>query len=116
MIKVIECGEGCKKAPKATHYVDNPYRYYGPQYERGPWGMIAAILLELHAHPDVDAVYYGGDNFDSFEEFPMAKVLEMCKYFAEWGTRPYDGAFTASGRGSDKRKGHIYETKAARAE
>jgi hypothetical protein len=62
-------------------------RYYGIGYERGPWGKIAGVLMELFACEDVDKVWYGGDDY--VELFTPEKVLEICAHYMKNGERPY---------------------------
>lgn len=77
----------------ATHEVDQCWRYYGPGYERGPWPSIAAVLMELHASPDVETVWYFGDCNDSDEPFTPQRVQEFNAHYMAEGNRPSRGAF-----------------------
>lgn len=73
----------------ATHEVDQQWRYYGPQYERGPWPQIASVLMALHASADVETVWYFGDCSDCDEPFTPERVTEFSKHYMEHGDRPY---------------------------
>ena len=77
----------------ATHEVDQLWRYYGPGYERGPWPRIAAVLMALHASPDVETVWYFGDCSDGDEPFTPQRVHEFSAHYMAEGDRPYRGAF-----------------------
>lgn len=79
----------------ATHEVDTFVRYYGPGYERGPWTDICAVLMLLHACPDVERVWYGGDNEDGVPECPPVRVTALSEHFMEHGKRPYRRLFSA---------------------
>ena len=83
-----------KWAPEgATHEIDQCWRYYGPGYERGPWPSIAAVLMALHASPDVETVWYFGDCSDGDEPFTPQRVHEFSAHYMTEGDRPYRGAF-----------------------
>lgn len=73
----------------ATHEVDTYSRYYGKGYERGHWPAICAVLLELHAHEDVERVWYGGDSSDEVEVCTPETVLELSRHYMDFGERPY---------------------------
>lgn len=77
----------------ATHEIDQCWRYYGPGYERGPWPSIAAVLMALHASPDVETVWYFGDCSDGDEPFTPQRVQEFSAHYMTEGDRPYRGAF-----------------------
>ena len=62
----------------ATHEVDNPYRYYGEDYTRGPWPLISAILLECLVHPHVESVWCMGDT--SYHDLLTFDVTENGDY------------------------------------
>lgn len=76
-----------------TYSLINPWRYYGPGYERGPWPSIAAVLMALHASPDVEKVWYFGDCSDGDEPFTPQLVQEFSAHYMTEGDRPYRGAF-----------------------
>jgi hypothetical protein len=68
----------------ATHQLDSSYRYYGKDYERGPWPIICAQLMVLFADEDVEAVWYFADETDiEGTEEPTTKeeVIELCRHF-----------------------------------
>lgn len=88
-------GETYLETCGATHQVSTYARYYGKGYERGPWGDICAVLMLLHASPDVEKVWYSGDCVDVAEEFTPEKVLELSEHYMKFGNRPYRSKFTA---------------------
>ena len=73
----------------ATHEIDQRFRYYGHGYERGPWPSIAAVLMALHAAPNVETVWYFGDCVDGDEPFTRESVLEFSMHYMTVGDRPY---------------------------
>jgi len=87
---------GCRMLPVAdwapegaTHAIDQWWRYYGRGYERGPWPTIAAVLMTLHASPDVETVWYFGDSNDGDDPFTPERVQELCAHYMREGHRPY---------------------------
>ncbi len=46
----------------ATHEVDIAYRYWSPDYPRGPWPALAMILMSLLTDTDVEKVWYLNDS------------------------------------------------------
>ena len=86
----IVATDGCVDG--ATHEVDNPWRYYGPGYERGPWPSIRAVLEVLLASPDVESVWYVGGEFEGEGPFTPQQVQEFSAYYEANGNRPYHGA------------------------
>lgn len=70
-----------------THEIDTPFRYYGKHYERGAWGSICDILMNLIQSEKIECVWYGGD--DNCTECTIESILETSKYFMEVGNRPY---------------------------
>jgi hypothetical protein len=92
--------QGCSLRPAdsfacagSTHSVDQLWRYYGPGYERGPWPHIAAVLMTLHASPDVEAVWYYGDCEDGCEPFTPQLVQKFTDHYMSNGDRPYRRKF-----------------------
>ena len=75
----------------ATHEIDQCWRYYGPGYERGPWPSIAAVLMALHASPNVETVWYFGDCSDGDGPFTPERVNEFSAHYMAEGDRPYRG-------------------------
>ena len=73
----------------ATHEIDQSCRYYGPGYERGPWPLLAAALMALHAGHNVEVVWYLGDCNDSDEPFTPGRVQEFSAHYMKEGDRPY---------------------------
>lgn len=74
----------------ATHEVEQSWRYYGPGYERGPWPMIAAVLMVMHASEDVETVWYFGDNHEGDAPFTPERVHEFSAHYMRVGDRPYN--------------------------
>lgn len=71
--------------PGSTHHVADMAgdRYWSPQYRRGDWPQRAAQLLALMADPDVETLWYGGDNVDA-DQIPimdMDRFTEYCSSF-----------------------------------
>lgn len=73
----------------ATYEVDQSWLYYGKGCERGPWPRIAAVLMTLHASPNVETVWYFGDSSEGDEPFTPERVNEMNAYYMQNGVRPY---------------------------
>jgi hypothetical protein len=73
----------------ATHEVRQHWRYYGPGHERGPWPLIAAALMTLHASADVETVWYYGDCESGEDPFPPQQVQEFTAHYIRVGHRPY---------------------------
>jgi len=76
----------------ATHEIGQPWRYYGPNYERGPWPSICAALLALHAAENVETVWYFGDCYDWDAPFTPERVAEYSAHYMANGDRPYRSA------------------------
>ncbi len=73
--------------PGATHEIDTGARYYGPEYERGPWPKIAASLMELMQDPGIETVWYGGDDWPSL--MTADRLVEITRHYLTFGHRPY---------------------------
>lgn len=73
----------------ATHEISQLWRYYGVGYERGPWPVIAATLLTLHACHNVETVWYFGDCSEGDEPFTPERIHELNTHYMHVGTRPY---------------------------
>lgn len=71
----------------ATHEINLPTRYYGPDYERGDWPMIAAALLFLHASDQVRRIWYGSEV--GVNQITPEEVLELSRHYMEHGNRPW---------------------------
>lgn len=78
-------------SPGATHEIDMGARYYGPGYERGPWPALAAALMELMQDPQIERVWYGGDDF--IEEMTPDRLCEITRHYIANGERPYRSHF-----------------------
>lgn len=74
--------------PEATHEVDQGFRYYSPGYERGPWPLIASVLMSLLATPGVRQVWYGSD-CNRADPITPDRVVEITEYYMLNGRRPY---------------------------
>tara|TARA_R110002126_G_scaffold13516_4_gene58519 strand:+ start:445 stop:807 length:363 start_codon:yes stop_codon:yes gene_type:complete len=76
-IKEIAKERGAKDA---THRINfDICRYYSVQYPRGPFPMISSVLLELVNHPDVEKLWYGGDDF--VKQIAPEDILKMTKFW-----------------------------------
>jgi hypothetical protein len=73
----------------ATHEIDQSCRYYGPGYERGPWPLLAAALMALHAAHNVEAVWYFGDSTEGALPISKEKIIEISAHYMTEGDRPY---------------------------
>ena len=73
----------------ATHEIYEPWRYYSPGYERGPWPRIAAALMALHACENVETVWYFGDCSETDAPFTPERVQEYSAHYMTNGDRPY---------------------------
>jgi hypothetical protein len=73
----------------ATHKIDQGCCYYSTHYERGPWPAIAAILMALHAAPNVEAVWYFGDSDYKETQITKEQVCEISMHYMKVGNRPY---------------------------
>lgn len=66
--------EGSPALERAKYYDDDRIelntlsRYYGPDYERGSWPSIFAMIRVLQAALPQCSIYYGGDTTDDGEE------------------------------------------------
>lgn len=92
----IECGfySAVRLGPLgATHQICQPWRYYGPGYERGPWPSIASVLMTLYVSPDVETVWYFGDcdNYDVVKPFTPELLHKFNAHYMAEGNRPYYG-------------------------
>lgn len=72
---------------EATHEVDVPYRFYGVGYERGPWPLIAGVLLDLLANPDVEKIWYCSDSGNNATErlIGLDDVVELSRHWCAVG-------------------------------
>lgn len=55
----------------ATHYLRTVWRVYREDYERGPWPLIASLLLALLEDDAVTDVWYEGDDMIGSETEPI---------------------------------------------
>ena len=80
------------EACESTHMIYTPWRYYGPEYARGPWPIISAVLLELLTSDAVEAIWYaGGDGISRDDPFTIEEIEEFSRYYHEYANRPYYG-------------------------
>ena len=87
-----------EEIPEATHEVDcGGSRYYGKDYERGRWTLLAAVLMELHASEDVEKVWYGNDCSTPLEITPEG-VNGISLHFMKHGELPYRRGRIHNGR------------------
>lgn len=75
----------------ATHVVSSMCRVYDFGYERGNWPLLALMLMQLLASPQIETVWYGGENVDSeyLEILTNERFLNIMKHYLEHGNRPY---------------------------
>lgn len=67
---------------EATHQVDQDERYFREHYPRGAWPRICHALMLLFRSPDVERVWYcGDDGCDGDEEFTRADLLRLCDFY-----------------------------------
>ena len=91
--KIITAREWTQES--CMHEILQPWRYYGPGYERGPWPLIAAVLMILFASENAETVWYFGDDldFDGDDPFTSEQVAEFSKHYMKHGNRPYREMF-----------------------
>lgn len=71
-------------APRgATHEVIVPWRYYDDGYERGPWPLLAGVLMALLANPHIHAVWYGGDHVTP-GRFSRDRLVELTDHYLRY--------------------------------
>lgn len=88
----VPCSEyNLEVCPGATHELDTGARYYGEGYERGPWPKIAAVLMELMQDPDIEGVWYGGDDWPKL--MTPDELIGTTRHYIANGERPYRNAF-----------------------
>lgn len=79
-----------------TRYeVENPWRYYGQNYERGPWPQIRATLVWLMRN--VGNAYYGADCWDDTRQVTREDLDKIDEVWATAGHAPYDSVFAIHG-------------------
>ena len=84
--------EECDKDSGATHEVwCDGHRYYGIGYERGPWPIIAGVLMSLFASPNISRVWYFGDisDIENSEPITREEVARISMHYMKHGERPY---------------------------
>lgn len=65
----------------STHEVVQLWRYYGPGCERGPWPLIAAVLLALMASENVETVWYFGDSLGGDDPFTQERLEQYNRHY-----------------------------------
>lgn len=73
----------------ATHKINHNFRYYGPGYERGPWPLLASVLMSLYAGENVEAVWYFGDCTDDAIPISAEDINKISAHYMAHGDRPY---------------------------
>lgn len=74
---------------ECTHEIDcGCSRYYGIEYERGPWPIFAGIIMQLLQEPSIEKVWYGHD-CGYVSEITAEDVLEITAHYMKVGHRPY---------------------------
>lgn len=70
----------------AKFYVETPWRYWHPEYPRGLWPQISALLILLFAAPNTRAIWYGGDSVGAVPQFSPRELLEYTAAYLgeEW--------------------------------
>lgn len=65
----------------ATHKITNLHRYFDKGYPRGHWPSLSALFLELLSNPDVETVWYSGDNVDTTDAHLLTfeRYVGLCK-------------------------------------
>ena len=83
------------ECPGATHEVETCRGYYSPNYRRGYWPSIHAILAYLLAHPQVSTVWYGSDAGEPPEPMTAEKLLRYTADYAWYSRDRFIGVFGA---------------------
>lgn len=56
-----------KNNQKIVFEIVTPYLFWMPEYPKGPWPEISAILLSLLGHKNIEQVWYGSDDLGVIE-------------------------------------------------
>ena len=67
--------------------------YYGPNYARGYWPELAALIEMLRRRVPNSTVWYGPDSMDLVERVTPEWLGEMWEFWTANGCRPYDNQF-----------------------
>lgn len=67
--------------------------FYGPNYERGYWPNLAALIEVLRRRVPNSTVWFGPDSSDLVERVTHEWFDNMWEYWARNGSRPYDSQF-----------------------
>ena len=110
------------RCPAATHRVVQAWSYHSPGRSEGPWPRIAALLMQLHACSQVEAVWYFGETDLIPEPCLPERVLDYSACYMASGAceRPVWAGFEAgivpgaSGEGLEFHTGPANEDEALR--
>ena len=72
-----------------THVIENPWRYYGIGYERGPWPEISNVLLRLDECKEVGSIWYGGDSGGFYRLVDRYYVAMLTIHHMTYKEKPY---------------------------
>jgi hypothetical protein len=79
--KIIDHG-GLAEPEGSTHEVVNPWRFYDIGYERGPWPVMCAVLMDLLKDRRIKTVWYGGDSSsDGAHKIDALYLIQMTAHF-----------------------------------
>jgi len=81
---IVRCNDDCIDVPHGppTHEVENPERYFGPQYPVGCWPRLCVTLMTLLKSKDVEAVWYGAmDGTIGISPFTKQTCVEYTEEF-----------------------------------
>ncbi len=67
--------------------------FYGPNYARGYWPTLAALIEVLRRRVSHSTVWYGPDSTDLVERVTPEWLDSMWEYWTLNGSRPYDEQF-----------------------
>lgn len=76
----------------------NYWRYYGPDYARGPFSQIYMLAEWLERNIPGATAWYGGDTGAYPDPWPAEERERFKAFFCEYGHRPYRGAFRSTRR------------------
>ena len=69
------------------------WRYYGPDYSRGPWPTIRATLSWLRQNFPQSSIYYGGDSSDDLALVDDTLLADFDFHFNSSGHDTYQAVF-----------------------
>lgn len=90
-IELANKGDSPVGATHEVRIIDWNDRYYSPDYARGNWPILCAILLALLSSREVFRVWYGNDceYVENIKHFTTLDLLKMCDFYARNGNRPF---------------------------